>query len=132
MKIGKNLGTYLKTALAATTLVGGMAACELANPRASGEGIISDIYNKNGYQIVEMTIRRNAGDSLEPPPWFMESMTDPSVPIPVVFATKKPIENAHVGDRLNFKYKYDRDRNAFEESISGYTRPKWCQVKPKG
>ncbi len=124
-RILRNLGLY-------AALIGSMACQDtISDTRAKGKGVISDLYNKNGYQIVEMTIRKNAGDSLDPPPGFMESMTESSVPIDVVLASKKPIENAHVGDRLNFKYKYDKDRNAFEKYISGWTKPKWCQVYPK-
>ena len=136
MKIGKNLGRYLKTGLGAAALIGNMAACEkmiegtIDDSRATGESVISDIYNENGYQIVEMTIRRNAGDYLNQPPGFMISMMESSVPIDVVLASKKPIE-AHVGDRLNFKYKYDKNRNSFENKISGWTKPKWCQVYPR-
>ena len=125
MKIGK----YFKIGLAAATLIGG-AACEMANPRATGEGDISDIYNKNGYQIVEITIRRDAGDSLEPPPFFIKSPIESSVPMQVVLASKKPID-AQTGDRLNFRYKHDKNRNEFERGISGWTKLKWCQVYPR-
>lgn len=130
MRIGKNLGKYLKTGLGAATLIGGMAACErtILDSTYRGEGYLSGVKNENGYQLLEVDIRRNAGDSFEPPPLILPSPTE--APIHLVLASKKPID-AQAGDRLNFRYKHDKNRSEFEKSISGWTKPKWCQVYPR-
>ena len=107
----------------------GLSACEgtVFDRTYNGEGSISDISYENGKQIIEVGIRRSKGDSLVPPSYVIQPPVEREVPIQVSLASQKPIK-AKSGDRLKFKYKLDNNKNDFERSISGWTKPSWCQV----
>jgi hypothetical protein len=123
----KRLLAYAAAGLASL----GLAACEgtIFDTTAKGEGYLSDVRTINGYQILEVDIRRDAGDSFEPPPLVLPSPTE--APIHLVLASKKPIEDAQAGGRLKFRYAYDKDKSKIDKQVHGWTRPKWCKVYPK-